>query len=225
MRGDEGQRGEIRWGWAAKALSRNYARSARVDIRLDAATIPDLHDDIRLTPVGHQLLAWWHEARGDNPMPSPDDVSPKTLRQLLPYIRYLSWEGPTSMLYRIFGSALAEVSGVDLTGADLYGDEDYPGRTTDIARMKMLHRTPCGVVMIRELPGRDGIQYPCEMMTLPIAPGADGKQRVIGTVMPTEINESIWTKKIDLPIGLNLLRSVFIDVGFGRPDLALGMEV
>ena len=215
--------GQLSPAWVATAMSRDYALAAKVDIEGDASSIPDSYGGIRLTTVGHQFLAWWLEARRGAAMPSAEAVSPRALRQLLPYIRYMSWEGPECMVYRIFGSALAEGTGVDLTGSDLYGAE-YHGRATDIARMKMLHRAPCGGIMIRELPGQNGGKYPCELLTLPIAPGADGKLRTIGTVMPTEIDENVWTKKIRLDTELRLLRSVFIDIGYGVPDPALGLS-
>ncbi|MBO6634193.1 PAS domain-containing protein [Parvibaculum sp.] len=209
---------EIAPGWVSRALDRDYALNARADIAGDASDVPDRHGGIRLSPVGHQLLAWWFEARGDAAMPSADDVSPRALRQLLPYIRYMSWDGD-ELVIRIFGSALAAAAGRDLTGSRLY-EGDYEGRAADVARMKALHDTPCGLVMIRELPDGSGGIHPCELLTLPVAAGSDGSPRVIGTVMGVELKEASWSKKVGYSGDIALRRAAFIDIGYGLPKNA-----
>ena len=210
--------------WVTRVLRRDYVAGITVDIDGDLASVPDLFGDVRLTGVGHQFLAWWLEACGDEIIPSPDAVSPRALRQVLPYIRYMSWEGPEKLVFRIYGSALAEATGFDLTGCDLFGLGDYPGRHLDISRLKTLHDMPCGLVMLREMQGFDGNRYPCELLTMPIAPAADGKPRIIGTIVPTEVHEDIWTRKIRMDREPGLKRAVFIDTGHGVPDPLLGLE-
>ena len=209
-------------GWVSHALSPDYARAARADIDIDLSTVPDCHDGIHLTPVGHQLLAWWFEVRGDNSMPSPEDVSPRTLRQLLPYIRYMSWDGPDELVIRVFGSALVEGIGIDLTGTRMFAGA-YEGRDLDVTRMKVLHEVPCGGIMIRDLPDASGGAHPCELVTLPIAAGEDGQPRLIGTVMPTRAPDTIWTRKVEYTGDISLKRATFIDLGFGLPDLSSGL--
>ena len=209
-------------GWVSHALTPDYARAARADIDLDLSAVPVCHDGLRLTPAGHQLLGWWFDARGDNPMPLPADVSPKRLRQLLPYIRYMSWDGPEELLIRVFGSALAEGIGIDLTGTRMFAGA-YNGRDLDIARMKMLHEVPCGGIMIRDLPDMSGDMHPCELVTLPVAAGEDGAPRLIGTVMPTKAPDTIWTRKVDYAGDISLRRATFIDLGSGLPDRSSGL--
>lgn len=210
--------------WVSRVLSRDYLAGATVDLDSDTAPVPDIHNGVRLTGVGHQFLAWWQQARKGTPVPGPDAVNPRALRQILPYIRYMSWEGPEKLVFRIYGSALAEATGFDLTGYDLFGLRDYPARSADIARLKVLHEMPCGVIMLREMQGYDGNNYPVELLTMPIAPGEDGKPRVIGTIVPIEVHEDMWTKKIRMDREPGLTRAVFIDTGHGVPDPLLGME-
>ena len=210
--------------WVTPVLSRDYVSGVTIDLKGELSAVPRVHGGMELTGIGHQFLAWWLEARGDGPMPAPEAVRPRALRKILPYIRYMSWEGPEQLVFRIYGSALAEASGIDLTGVDLFGLGEYPGRALDIARLRALHDTPCGVVLLREMRGFDGNAYPCEMVTLPVASGADGKPRVIGTILPVEVREEVWTKKIRLDREPGLTRAVFIDTGHGVPDPLLGME-
>ncbi|MAB15483.1 MAG: hypothetical protein CMI59_16485 [Parvibaculum sp.] len=210
--------------WITRVLSREYLAGATVDIQGDSSSTPEIYAGVQLTGAGHQFLAWWQEARGADPIPAANAVSPRALRQILPYIRYMSWAGPEQLIFRIYGSALAEATGFDLTGVDLFGLGDYPTRQLDIARLKALHEMPCGVIMQREMRGFDGSTNICELVTLPIAPAADGNPRLIGTIVPVEVQEDIWTKKLRMDLEPELKRAVFIDTGHGVPDPLLGME-
>jgi hypothetical protein len=176
-----------------------------------------------LSNAGRQLLAWWLEARGDRPMPAAGDVDPKALVELLPYIRYLSWEDENRLVFRIFGSALAEATGVDITGSDMFAFS-HDEVEIDRARLKLLHEQPCGIVLIRDVVSREGDYFPCEFMTLPIAPGPDGKRRIIGTIVPA-VRVEEWTADLIFERILTLRRAVYFDTGQGVPDPALGFGV
>lgn len=55
-------------------------------------------------------------------------------------------------------------------------------------------------------------------MTLPVAPGADGKNRVIGTIMA---RERMSGTEVDFRLAppLTLRRAIFFDIGRGVPDV------
>jgi hypothetical protein len=196
-----------------------------VKARLEGPTdhVPAEIGGVTLSNAGHQLLACWLETRGPNAMPGAGDVNPRTLVELMPYIRYLSWESEEKLVIRIFGSALAEGAGADLTGCDIFS----PGHAEveiDRARLKMLHAQPCGLLMIRDVHDRSGKTYPCEFMTLPVAPAADGKKRIIGTVVPA-VRMKSWDAEVDLGRIFTLRRAVYFDTGAGVPPSSLGLEV
>jgi len=152
-------------------------------------------------------------------MPGSDDVSPKALVELLPYIRLLQWEGDEKLVFRIYGSALVEATGFDLTGYNSIGEGDYAGKAEDVARLKLLHSVPCGLVLHREMTRADGSTYICEFLNLPISAGPDGKTRIIGSVIPREeISEA--RIKIELTKPLTVKRAVFIDIGQGLSEEA-----
>ncbi|MEX0839461.1 MAG: PAS domain-containing protein [Parvibaculum sp.] len=175
-----------------------------------------------LSNVGRQLYAWWLEARGEKPMPSAGEVSLRALVELLPYIRYLSWEDEKTLVFRIYGSALVEGSGFDLTGYNVFGPDEHAEAAIDRARLRALHAQPCGIVMIRDVYDRSGKAYACEFMTLPIAPDDDGRERIIGTVIPCE-QIAEWNVDVVFDRIQTLHRATFIDIGFGVPDRALGL--
>jgi len=70
--------------------------------------------------------------RGDRRIPSADDVDLRSLVELTPYIRYMSWEGDESLVIRVFGSALCEAAGMDLRGIDLFSFGEYENKKRDL---------------------------------------------------------------------------------------------
>ncbi|MBX3506070.1 MAG: PAS domain-containing protein [Parvibaculum sp.] len=189
----------------------------RVKARLAGAApeVPDEVGGMPLSNVGKQLLAWWHEARGEKPMPDAADVQPRALVELLPYIRYLSWEPNGALVFRIYGSALAAATGMDLTGIDVFV-QGHKEVEADRQRLRLLHEQPCGILMIRDVFDSSGRNYPCEFMTLPIGPGEDGKKRIIGTVAPAERVEA-WSTDVSFHEIFKLRRAVYFDTGAGVP--------
>ncbi len=174
----------------------------------------------RLTVPAKEILRWWLSVRGDKPLPSADEVDLRSLVELLPYIRYMSWEGPESLVIRVFGSALCEAAGMDLKGVDILSFIGGKTKQRDIDRLKLLPRLPCGVIVFWNVLDQNGIAHPMEMMTLPIGPGSDGKDRIIGTVMPVlkpEDVPEIWVKTMDVEKRLKFQDALFVDVGYGVP--------
>ncbi len=212
-----GSAGEERRVWAHPLLQ--WSNLERVKARLpdSAPAAPQGAGEIRFSNVGREFYAWWLTARSDRPMPSAEDVDPRALVELLPYLRYLSWEDDERLVFRIYGSALVEAGGIDLTGYDVFNPFDPVERAMDQARMRLLHTQPCGLVMIRDIPDRTGRIYPCEFLTLPIAAGADGKNRIIGTIMPAA-KMAEWNVDVILDRTLTLKQTAFLDIGFGVPE-------
>lgn len=198
-----------------------------VKARLAGSTdhVPAEIGGLPLSNIGRQLYAWWLEARGDKPMPVSSEVSLRALVELLPYIRYLSWEDEKRLVFRIYGSALVEGSGFDFTGQNVFGPADHAETEIDRARLRVLHEQPCGVVMIRDVYARSGKPFACEFMTLPIAPdtgNGDGHARIIGTVVPCE-QIAEWDVDVVFDRIQTLHRATFIDTGFGVPSPSLGL--
>lgn len=74
--------------------------------------VQDLHDD-RL----RRLLEYWNMLRGDAPMPPKAAIDPVDFRFILGYVTLVDVEsGPRRYRFRLDGSILARLSGIDYTG-------------------------------------------------------------------------------------------------------------
>lgn len=214
---------DMRPTWIQPLMEWSALENVRARLAGSMDHVPLQVGDIPLSNAGRQLLAWWLEARRDRPMPTAKDVSPRALVELLPYIRYLSWEDENRLVFRIFGSALAEATGTDITGFDMFAFS-HDEVEIDRARLKVLHQQPCGIVLVRDVFSSTGAPFPCEFLTLPIAPGADGKKRIIGTIVPA-VRVEEWTADLIFDRILTLRRAAYFDTGSGVPDSAFGFEV
>lgn len=211
-----------RSAWITPLMQWSTLERLRARLRGSAEHVPSEIGGVPLTNVGRQLYAWWLEARGSREMPASEDVDLRALVELLPYIRYLSWEDEKTLIFRIYGSALVEGSGFDLTGYNVFGSGEHAEAAIDRARLQALDAQPCGILMVRDIHDKSGKAYPCEFMTLPIGPDSQGKARVIGTVAPCD-HVPEWAVDVTFDRLLTLRRAVFIDTGCGVPDPSLGL--
>lgn len=210
--------------WVRSSLDWSTITTVKARLKGSVEQAPSHVDDIELMPMSRQFFAWWMEVRGGKIMPEPDDLNPRGLVELMPYFRMLRWESETSLVVRIFGSALAEAIGMDLTGSCTFGEVDFPGRAADMARLKLMHAHPCGLLLHRDLNGPDGSTYCCELINLPVSAGSASGNRIVGTVVTRNpLAESEFDFKLSPP--LTLRRAAFIDIGYGLPEAAAGLSV
>jgi len=76
------------------------------------------------------------------------------------------------------------------------------------------------VIIFWTLLDQAGVSHLVEMARLPIGLGADGKDRIIGTVMPVmkpEDMPAVWDKTMDMEKHLDFHDALFVDVGHGVP--------
>ncbi|MGV8997620.1 MAG: PAS domain-containing protein [Parvibaculaceae bacterium] len=215
---------ENRSAWILPVMSWSAINKAKARLRGSIEDVSSHIDDIELRPISRELFAWWREARDERAMPAAEDVDPKALVELLPYFRMLRWEDEERLEFRIYGSALTEATGMDLTGMNSIAPFDYDGKADDVARLKLMHKHPCGLLLHRDLSRPDGSTYTCEFMNLPVSGGAENGNRIIGTITPcAQFDE----RKLDfsLKTALTVRRAVFIDIGFGLPDEAKALSV
>lgn len=211
-----------RSAWIAPLMEWSTLEQKRARLKGSADHVPSEIDGVTLSGAGRQLYAWWLEARGTREMPSVEDVDLRALVELLPYMRYMCWEDEQSLIFRIYGSALVEGCGLDFTGLSVFGPVRHADTMIDRARLQALHIQPCGILIVRDVYDKSGRAYPCEFMTLPIAPDSEGRARIIGTVVPCE-KVPEWAVDVALDRILTLRRAIFIDTGHGVPSPSLGL--
>ncbi len=221
---DDRSTDDTRSAWVAASMSWAAINKARARLKGTIEDAPSHIGDIELQSLSRELLAWWLEARTTRMMPEPEDVDPRALVELLPYFRMLRWEGEEQLMFRIFGSALSETTGIDLTGMNSLAPFDYTGKADDIARLKLMHSHPCGLLLHRDLTRPDGSVYMCEFLNLPLTGGTEGMNRIVGTITPCA---AVDERKLDfsLQTALTVRRAVFIDIGCGLPEEAKRLSV
>ncbi|MEX0839213.1 MAG: PAS domain-containing protein [Parvibaculum sp.] len=73
-----------------------------------------------LAPPLPQLIAYWERKRGSRPMPVHTDIDPIEMPRLLPYIAIADvMYDPLDIRYRLMGTRLVEMGGIDRTGETL----------------------------------------------------------------------------------------------------------
>lgn len=162
------------------------------------------------------FLSYWQDARGANPIPLPQDIRPSDITALLPYLRYMRWDGPKAVVYRLWGTGLAEWMRVDLTGINVFDLLPESEHATEMERLVNLHRVPCGFVQQRKVTDRSGMARLFEFLTLPVAAGSDGQARMIG---PGSFVDAVPGERVELAddprTEIHSFR--YIDLGHGIP--------
>lgn len=209
-------------GWASASLRPEVANSAAAQVAAPLSEVPRRHGDVWLTPVAHKFLAHWWHIRGDKTVPDTKDISPPQMRTLAPYVRYLEWQGP-DLVHRLWGSALTESSGVDLTGQDMLAYVAPERRDFRRRLFAGVGDHPCGCVMVVRSDSQPESGLAFEMTFLPVAVGDGQPPRLIGTLQWCKARDvldplSYQPKKQHL---LAVEKTAFIELGAGVPDMAL----
>lgn len=209
-------------GWSAPAFDPSYVRATKTEFSGQTEGLPMVQGDISLTHVGNEMLTYWHGVRGSRAMPDSSQISPSGFRDLLPYARYLSWEGAEDLRIRVFGSALSAALGHDLTGMNLLDLMVPEERDRELSTFRELHAQPCGSVAIKRSYIAGGGVRELEVLHLPVAAisnsgdGNVGCGRILGSVMMRELPDR-WDGMADSKKPMDLLELSFIDIGFGVP--------
>lgn len=206
--------------WVAAYLDTRHVANIRARLSGVRPETPDEIDGYKLSRPGRELLTWWLSVRQGDAPPTADDVELPSLVELSPYLRYLSWEGEEALVIRLFGSALCEAIGLDPTGVDIFSLSQGDARSQDIARLKQIGDMPCGAIIFRHIQDQTGATALVEMMTLPIGPGSDGKNRIISTVVPVDFSSNVsthWERKLNVKEYQQLHDVMYVDLGHGVP--------
>ena len=70
------------------------------------------------------LDAWWHAKAGSRPLPDRADLDPAEISQLLPYVLISELIRPFRVRYRLLGTEVVQIAGMDFAGC--YLDELIP---------------------------------------------------------------------------------------------------
>lgn len=93
---------------------------SEIEARLADQGVATLHDPAPESPHLQKLLGHWKRWCAKRPFPSRQDVNPGEIRDLLPALMLLEVvNGGEDFLYRIAGSGVVRLSGIEPTGKRL----------------------------------------------------------------------------------------------------------
>ncbi|WP_422026334.1 PAS domain-containing protein [Pyruvatibacter mobilis] len=169
-----------------------------------------------LAAVNQAFWEFWLELRGDRAMPAAGDINPAGFRHLLPHVRCMRWDGPERVVFTLWGTGLGEWLKVDPTGQNVFDLIPKAERSREKVRLENLHRYPCAFVQQRSVTDVRGTTFLFEFLTLPVAAGADGAPRMIGT--GAFCSDAPLGRADADPDQRTVQRSFrYIDIGFGVP--------
>ena len=175
-----------------------------------------------LTPVTRncQILATaWTAWRGDKILPLRSDMQLDDITEILPSISLIEIEifSETEIIFRLAGTMVREVIGVELTGRNLMELTEPEHRASRGARTAQTVNQPCGAIWIWNIAFENQHRRPVEALGLPLQPNEDGSP-------PQLLNVFGMLDASSPPPAINRLQQLaaanqhsFVDIGAGVP--------
>lgn len=135
-------------------------------------------DQVQSRPI-RRFDAYWRDKRGNRSMPFRREIDPAELKPLLPYMMVVEIEAePFRVLYRLAGTKVVEMNGIELTGRylDTLDDEGANFTQQGIAAYHQAWTTGQPVYGSYRWPTPSGAEYQVEFAIFPVEePGTDGQ--------------------------------------------------
>jgi len=161
-----------------------------------------------------RLLAYWDELRGDRLLPRRAEIDPAALVAALPYISIVELRDPDTMIYRLCGTALRDIMGIEATGRNMLDLAPRAGRRQRAYRNWIAATRPCATAYEMNLTYPSGAVYVHEGIALPMAPArADLPPLLLRAFAP--IPGMIWYNRAEMPRAAGEYDFRFIDIGAG----------
>ena len=184
------------------------------------ARIVSLPGDLRSKDSATFIHAW-NRWRGDRMLPSRRDFDLGSIKRLLPRVILLEIRSPTEVAFRLAGTWITRVLGVELTGRN-YLDVGNPADRQERAALLFAEvMQPCGAVMIYPMHYASGRAAPVEVISAPVLGDRPTDPPMVFALL-TELASSGFAEPLaeevvrQLPTGRQLR---FFDIGAGTPDI------
>ncbi|HEY7610551.1 MAG TPA: PAS domain-containing protein [Alphaproteobacteria bacterium] len=173
----------------------------------------------KLGPMAAEYAAYWLSLPKIDGVPMKRALDPGAMRNFVASFVMLERHDPRRFTWRLAGSAIREISGIELTGTDALEVRDAEQREKGIVAYNAQLDMPCGTWGIVILLSAAGNRMPTEVMTFPLR-ADDGSIRFLAnTVEPRSPRLEPGTMAL---VGMKLLSWAahrFVDIGFGLPEL------
>ena len=174
----------------------------------------------RLGPLAAEYAAYWLSLPKTGGVPMKRDLDPGAMRRFVANFVIVERQDRRHFSWRLAGTAIRELAGVEVTGTDALAARDAKQREKGIAAYNAQLDTPCGAWGIVMLRTAGGTLVPTEVMVLPLRADDESLRFLANTVDPG----ARAMLPSDLPTGAMTMLSWpehrFIDIGFGLPKLA-----
>lgn len=123
---------------------------------------------------------------------------------------------PTEMRFRLFGSGLSTIAGVDLTGSDVLSNF-HPAARAEASRLAWSAvSVPCGYVVCREM-RRDAFETTAVGIGLPLLHEKSGRPCIVGfSSVADKTTDVVHSERSPFVRAVELMR--WIDIGAGTPN-------
>lgn len=172
--------------------------------------------------VGAMSAAWaryWLGLPKRDGVPLKRAIDPAAMRSLVSNFIMVERHDRRKFTWRLAGSAIRDLAGVEVTGTDALGARDAEQREKGVAAYNAQLDLPCGswgVVILRSAAGN---RVPTEVMVFPLR-ADDGSLRFLANTVDPGAPE--WEPGQRAARELKFLswpEHRFIDIGFGLPKL------
>jgi len=170
-------------------------------------------------PMAAEYAAYWLSLPMIDGVPMKRALDPGAMRNFVASFVMVERHDPRRFTWRLAGSAIREISGIELTGTDALAVRDDEQREKGIAAYNAMLDTPCGAWGIIILLSAAGNQMPTEAMVFPLR-ADDGSIRFLANTV--EPRAPRLEPGVIEPVEMKLLSWAehrFIDIGFGLPKL------
>jgi hypothetical protein len=195
--------------------------SARASVsRPGLAGLNNLPD--KLGPMAAAYAAYWLAMPKTDGVPMKRDLDLGGMRKFVANFVIVERHDPRHFTWRLAGSAMRELSGIELTGTDALVSCDDVQREKGMAAYNAQLDTPCGswgVVMLRSASGN---LVPTEVMVFPLRSDDGALRFLANTVEPSARTLASGRARTMAMKLLAWLEHRFVDIGFGLPKLDRG---
>ena len=161
-----------------------------------------------------RLLAYWDALRGDRLLPLRSEIDPAALVAILPYVSIVEVRDPDTMVYRLCGTALRDIMGIEATGLNMLDLAPPEGRRQRAYRNWVAATRPCATAYELNLTYSSGAIYAHEGVSLPVAPPEPGMPALLLRAF-APIPGVIWYNRREMPRAAGEYDFRFIDIGAG----------
>lgn len=179
-----------------------------------------LPDDLR-SPDSGAFIEAWNRWRGDRLLPNRRDFDLGSIKRLLPRVILLEIRSPTEVTFRLAGTWITRVLGLELTGRNYLELGNPADRQERAALLFAEVAQPCGAVMIYPMHYASGRAAPVEVISVPVVGDAPSDPPLVFALLtelaPTGFAEPLAAEAArQLPTGRQLR---FFDIGAGTPEI------